>query len=111
MALWVMLAASLALPASANRAQAASSGIKIAQATFPADQPDAPRNVRRPLRRVPIYPPREGAPEQGIYPHYYPGPNAVRDCVANYVQEARPSGTVIVPRMHCYWRQGAANQY
>jgi len=22
------------------------------------------------------------------------------------VQEFRPSGTVIVPRMHCFWRRG-----
>lgn len=32
------------------------------------------------------------------------GPNAVRVCNAHYVQEYRPSGTVIVPRMSCYWR-------
>jgi hypothetical protein len=41
-----------------------------------------------------------------VYPRYNPGPNAVRDCTATYVQEFRPSGTVIVPRMHCFWRQG-----
>lgn len=33
-----------------------------------------------------------------------PGPNAVRICNAYYVQEYRASGTVIVPRMSCYWR-------
>jgi len=32
------------------------------------------------------------------------GPNAVRVCNAHYEQEFRPSGTVIVPRMTCYWR-------
>ena len=32
------------------------------------------------------------------------GPNSVRICNAHYVQEYRPSGTVIVPRMNCYWR-------
>lgn len=32
-------------------------------------------------------------------------PNAVRVCNARYVQEYRPSGTVIVPRMTCYWRR------
>jgi len=47
--------------------------------------------VRRPARRVRIY----GAPLS---------PNAVRVCNAYYVQEFRPSGTVIVPRMSCYWR-------
>ena len=40
----------------------------------------------------------------GVYPRYYPGRNAVRECTATYVQECRPSGTVIVPRMSCYWR-------
>jgi len=34
------------------------------------------------------------------------GPNAVRSCTATYVQEYRPSGTVITPRMNCYWRPG-----
>jgi hypothetical protein len=55
---------------------------------------------RRP--RVRIY--RED--ERGVYPSYNPGSDAVRDCTAHYVQEFRPSGTVIVPRMTCYWRHG-----
>jgi hypothetical protein len=55
---------------------------------------------RRP--RVRIY--RED--ERGVYPSYNPGPGAVRECTAHYVQEFRPSGTVIVPRMNCYWRHG-----
>ncbi|WP_347263507.1 hypothetical protein [Nitrobacter sp.] len=55
---------------------------------------------RRP--RVRIY--RED--ERGVYPSYHPGSDAVRDCTAHYVQEFRPSGTVIVPRMNCYWRHG-----
>lgn len=58
---------------------------------------------RRARPRVRIY----GTPdERGVYPSYNPGPNAVRDCTANLVQEYRPSGTVIVPRMNCYWRRG-----
>lgn len=56
----------------------------------------------RPRVRVRIY--RED--ERGVYPSYNPGPNAVRDCTATYVQEHRPSGTVIVPRMNCFWRPG-----
>lgn len=43
---------------------------------------------------------------RGVYPRYNPGPNAVRECTSNLVQEYRPSGTVIVPRMNCYWRRG-----
>ena len=48
---------------------------------------------RRAPRRIPVY---RGSS--------YPGPNAVRVCNAHYEQEYRPSGTVIVPRMTCYWR-------
>ncbi|MEW6454150.1 MAG: hypothetical protein AB1490_26155 [Pseudomonadota bacterium] len=36
----------------------------------------------------------------------YPGPSAVRQCAARYVEEYRPSGTVIVPRMRCWWERG-----
>ena len=58
---------------------------------------EAPRNV-------PIY--RQDQWEPDVYPRYNPGPNAVRSCSATYVQEHRPSGTVITPRMNCYWRPG-----
>ena len=64
---------------------------------------DASSQSRKPLRRVPIYR-HEWEPD--VYPRYNPGPNAVRDCTATYVQEYRPSGTVIMPRMNCYWRRG-----
>ena len=32
------------------------------------------------------------------------GPNARRECRAKLVQEYRVSGTVIVPRMTCWWQ-------
>ena len=60
---------------------------------------DLSAQTRRP--RVRIY-----RDERGVYPRYYPGPNAVRECTATYVQEFRPSGTVIVPRTNCFWRPG-----
>jgi hypothetical protein len=40
------------------------------------------------------------------YPIEYPGPNAVRECRARYVEDHRPSGTVIVPRVQCWWARG-----
>jgi len=86
-------------PASAAQAERAEPVIRLAQAT-PPDAP--PRRVYRPqarLRVTPYYDP------DTIYPHYNPGPNAVRVCNAHYVQEYRPSGTVIVPRMTCYWQR------
>ncbi|WP_425989469.1 hypothetical protein [Afipia sp. DC4300-2b1] len=48
--------------------------------------------IRRTPRRIRIY---RGSS--------YPGPNSKRVCNAHYEQEYRPSGTVIVPRMNCYW--------
>lgn len=36
----------------------------------------------------------------------YPGPNGVRRCVNRYVTERRPSGSVLVPRMRCWWVVG-----
>ena len=79
------------------KAQAAGPDILMAQAVIP----DAPPPRRRPRLRV--YPQVE--PDR-VYPRYNPGPDAVRECNATYVQEHRPSGTVIVPHMTCYWRRG-----
>jgi hypothetical protein len=83
-------------------------------AAYPAQAQDAPgvrekltdvsSQQRRSPRRVRIYP--RGVNPDEVYPRYNPGPNAVRDCTATYVQEYRPSGTVIVPRMNCFWRRG-----
>ena len=36
----------------------------------------------------------------------YPGPEAVRQCTFWLATENRPSGTVIVPRQHCWWERG-----
>ena len=73
--------------------------MKMAQASPPPREARA----RRPLRRIYIYPRVE---PDGVYPRYNPGPNAVRDCSVAYVQEFRPSGTVITPHMSCFWRRG-----
>ena len=79
--------------------QTAGTEVRMAQ----AGSPDAPPPRKRPqtrLRVTPYYSP------DGVYPRYNPGPDAVRECNATYVQEYRPSGTVIVPHMSCYWRRG-----
>jgi hypothetical protein len=53
-------------------------------------------------------PPKRRRPTRvRVYPNFSsPGPNAVRQCEAHYEQEFRQSGTVIVPRMHCWWQRG-----
>ena len=91
------------LPGTIAQAQTASTGPRVAQAPDVAGCHGVSAQRRRRLQRVPIYR-QEWVPD--VYPRYNPGPNAVRDCTATYVQEYRPSGTVITPRMNCYWRPG-----
>jgi hypothetical protein len=104
-AILVVFAGAMALSATGADAQTAPQATRTAQASQPvAAEATAQRRVRRPPTRLRVYPSYEWEPD--VYPRYNPGPNAVRECNATYVQEYRPSGTVIVPRMSCYWRRG-----
>jgi hypothetical protein len=95
------LTASFSLLVARAEAQPAQQGTRVAQAVTddPLTQPT------RPPKRLRIYPRYQAEPDD-VYPRYNPGPNAVRVCNATYVQEFRPSGTVIVPRTTCVWRRG-----
>ena len=104
LAIWLVLAGVCSLLAVGAEAQTAPRGTRAVQAS-PADELSTQPAVRRPPRRLRIYPRYQAEPD-GVYPRYFPGPNAVRVCNATYVQEYRPSGTVIVPRMNCVWRRG-----
>jgi hypothetical protein len=105
-AILVAFAGTFWLPAAGASAQTAPKDIRTAQASQPAiTEVSAQRRIRPPSTRLRVYPRYELEPG-GVYPRYYPGRNAVRDCSATYVQEYRPSGAVIVPRMSCYWRGG-----
>ena len=77
-------------------ANAQSSGVGVAQAETPRRSP--PRVIITPQR-----PAADPYPSRGAA---FPGPGYVRDCVAFYVEDPRPSGTVIVPRMRCGWVPG-----
>ena len=77
-------------------ANAQSSGLAMAQAETPRRAP--PRVIITPQR-----PAADPYPSRGAA---FPGPGYVRDCVAFYVEDPRPSGTVIVPRMRCGWVPG-----
>jgi hypothetical protein len=98
-AILVLLGAAALWPAQCAQAQSTAAGIKLAQAA-PQDTAAPPRLRRPPRIRVTPY------EEEGVYPHYNPGPNSVRVCNATYVQEFLPSGMVIVPRMSCHWTRG-----
>lgn len=93
------MAGAVSLLAVRAEAQTSQQGKRVAQAATeePFVQPT------RPPRRLRIYPRYQAEPDE-VYPRYYPGPNAVRVCNATYVQEFRPSGTVIVPHTTCVWR-------
>jgi hypothetical protein len=98
----VLAGASLSAPGAL--AQTAPSTKPAVRATAPIISDVSAQQRRRTLRRIPIY--RQDHWEPDVIPRYNPGPNAVRDCTATYVQEYRPSGTVITPRMNCFWRPG-----
>jgi hypothetical protein len=75
-------------------AAAANPGVaSAAPAEFSAQAQPRPRRVPR----IEVFPRRY---------YYDPGPDAVRQCRAWYVQELRPSGPVVVPRMRCWWERG-----
>jgi hypothetical protein len=98
----ILVAFAGAYSLSAAGAQTAPQGLRTAQPG--ATEVSAQQRVRPPVR-LRVYPNYVPGPD-GVYPRYFPGRNAVRECNATYVQEYRPSGTVIVPRMSCYWRRG-----
>jgi hypothetical protein len=103
-ALSLAFAGTLLLPMAGAQAQTARSGAQAAQPQLSATEFSAQsRRTRRPPTRLRVYPRYD---PDDVYPRYYPGRNAVRDCTATYVQEFRPSGTVITPRMNCFWRPG-----
>jgi hypothetical protein len=59
------------------------------------------------VRVMPAYPYRTFSTTYPVpYEYEYPGPGHVRQCAARLVPEHRPSGPVIVPRMHCWWEPG-----
>ena len=93
-ALWVAFAGAYSLSAAGASAQTAPQGMRTAQPA--ATEISAQQRVRPPTR-LRVYPNYAPGPD-GVYPRYFPGRNAVRECNATYVQEFRPSGTVIVPR-------------
>ena len=91
----------ISIPVAAQAEQPAGARPGVAQSTIGTDV-----SAQRRIKRIPIYPREEEHWQPDVVPRYNPGPNASRVCNATYVQEHRPSGTVIVPHMSCYWRRG-----
>ena len=91
------------LPLAAAQAQTAPHAQAVQASQSGTEFSAQSRRVRRPPTRIRVYP--RYNPDD-VYPRYFPGRNAVRDCTATLVEEYRPSGTVITPRMNCFWRPG-----
>ena len=66
-------------------------------------QADTPRRAPPRVIITPRQPSADPYPSRGAA---FPGPGHVRDCLAYYVEDPRPSGNVIVPRMNCRWVRG-----
>jgi hypothetical protein len=86
-------------------AQAAERAIRDADLSAYAQA--QPKRARTRIRVTPRCPYRTQTVDYPVqYECDYPGPGYVRECVAQLVQEYRPSGTVIVPVTHCWWQRG-----
>src|SRR6266436_2801526 len=97
-AILVAFAGTFVLPAAGTRAQTAPAGIRTAEPLQPvATDVSAQRRIRRPTTRLRVYPQYQYEWVPDVYPRYNPGPNAVRDCNATYVQEFRRRARVSCP--------------
>jgi len=103
--IWAATVAAAMLIAPASAAPR-SDGPSVAPAEISAQkrpQKRRPQITVRPLR----YPyAKTSTPYPRAYPFHHPGPNAKRHCIGQLVLEARPSGTVLVPRQRCWWAPG-----
>jgi hypothetical protein len=104
-----IVAATIALVLGAAPGHATASDRDGRGGTLAVSTQDRDANVRkRPRTQLRVHPryTRRNYHTLYVLPYdeiAYPGPNAVRHCVSRLVQEHRPSGTVIVPRMRCWW--------
>jgi hypothetical protein len=65
-----------------------------------------PVRARTRIRVVPAYPYRLYSTTYPVpYKYDFPGPGAVRQCTSWLTPENRASGTVIVPKMRCWWER------
>jgi hypothetical protein len=98
---WAPIVAALLLAAFAVEP-----GVAQPRDGYQSAQSERPRSRTRVYVR-PVYPYRR---HHAFYPPpydiEYPGPNAHRECSGGFATEHRPSGTVITPRLRCWWAAG-----
>ena len=81
----------------------AMAGVVGGTLTALAQSSDTPRRSPPRVIITPRQPAADPYPKAGAA---FPGPGYVRSCTAWLEPEARPSGTVIVPRQRCRWVRG-----
>ena len=82
---------------------AAEPASQASTATSALAQAEPPRRVPP---RITVTPRRPSATPYPVPGAAFPGPGYVRNCTSWLEQDPRPSGTVIVPRMSCWWEPG-----
>ena len=92
------------VPAVAQTGPGAASKRAVATEAFAQS---LPARARTRIRVTPAYPYRTFSTDYPVpYKYEYPGPGAVRQCASWLRPEYRLSGTVIVPKMQCWWEPG-----
>jgi hypothetical protein len=105
-----LIAAGLSLgPCSTAHAQSADAAVRVAQVQKKQVRKKKAAPRRAPTR-ITVQPVIRYRLDSTPFPRTdnlgYPGPNAVRQCVAWLHAEHRPSGTVLVPYRRCWWERG-----
>ena len=103
--------ASLPLAAMSDAAAQTSTGVtKPRTGEFSAQSRTRPIRPRTRIVVTPTYPYRTFSTDYPVpYPVEYPGPGFVRQCTSWLAPENRVAGTVIVPRMRCWWQPGRSD--
>jgi hypothetical protein len=101
----IVAAAAMLGSADASLAQFAPDATRSPELSAPSNPRTGRARTR--IRVTPAYPYRTFSTTYPVpYTYEYPGPGHVRDCASWLATENRPSGTVIVPRMRCWWQPG-----
>ena len=100
----IIAGAAVLVSAPASFAQFPSDDTEV---SAPPKQRPARARARTRIRVTPVYPYRTYPTTYPVpYTYEAPGPGHVRQCASWLAQENRLSGTVIVPRMRCWWEPG-----
>src|SRR5215813_7147295 len=97
----------IALAAAAGMAAVSDAWAQAAPGSEAATQSRPPARARTRITVSPAYPYRTYSTTYPTpYKYEAPGPGYVRQCASWLAKDYRPSGTVIMPGMRCWWQPG-----